>query len=159
MVFQFRAVSPNTTSGAQAALMTTWQSCDCYLLPVNGLPHCLTFSLRLRSSFIIVPYFLIFCFFLSLLSLLFFALLLLPSLLLFFVHRQSLSWTRGLSAGFRIQKSSIVNDHDAAFGVKNGTWTHTDFSIRPSNVRVCQFRHPHKRKLFYTTNKKKSSQI
>ena len=48
--------------------------------------------------------FLIFCFFLSLLSLLFFALLLLPSLLLFFVHRQSLSWTRGLSAGFTIQR-------------------------------------------------------
>ena len=36
--FHFRAVSPNATSGAQAALMTTWQSCDCYLLPVNGCP-------------------------------------------------------------------------------------------------------------------------
>ena len=35
-VFQFRAISPNTTSGAQATHMTTWQSCDCYLLPVNG---------------------------------------------------------------------------------------------------------------------------
>ena len=63
MVFHFRAVSPNTTSGAQAALMTTWQSCDSYLLPVNGLPHCLTFSLRLRSSFIFVPYFLFSAFF------------------------------------------------------------------------------------------------
>ena len=26
MAFHFRTVSPNTTSGAQAALMTTWQS-------------------------------------------------------------------------------------------------------------------------------------
>ena len=36
VAFHFRTVSPNTTSGAQAALMTTRQSCDCYLLPVNG---------------------------------------------------------------------------------------------------------------------------
>ena len=35
-VFHFRAVSPHITGSAQAALMTTWQSCDCYLLPVNG---------------------------------------------------------------------------------------------------------------------------
>lgn len=34
----FRAVSPNTTNSAQAALMMTRQSCDCYLLPVNGCP-------------------------------------------------------------------------------------------------------------------------
>ena len=56
MVFHFRAVSPNTTSGAQAALMTTWQSCDCYLLPVNGPFLCLTFfSYAFAPLF--VPYF------------------------------------------------------------------------------------------------------
>ena len=56
VVFHFRAVSPNTTSGAQAALMTTWQSCDCYLLPVNGPFLCLTFfSYAFAPLF--VPYF------------------------------------------------------------------------------------------------------
>ena len=94
VVFQFRAVSPNTTSGAQAALMTTWQSCDCYLLPVNGPFLCLTFF---SYAFAPLFLFLIFIFpftFLSLLFLLFLLFLpyfLLPFLLLFFVHRQSLS--------------------------------------------------------------------
>ena len=56
VVFHFRAVSPNTTSGAQAALMTTWQSCDCYLPPVNGPFLCLTFfSYAFAPLF--VPYF------------------------------------------------------------------------------------------------------
>ena len=43
VVFHFRAISPNITSGAQAALITTWQSYDCYLPPVNGHSLCLTF--------------------------------------------------------------------------------------------------------------------
>ena len=43
VVFHFRAISPNITCGAQAALMTTRQSCDCYLPPVNGHSLCLTF--------------------------------------------------------------------------------------------------------------------
>ena len=29
---------PNIIGSVQAALMTTWQSCDCYLLSVNGRP-------------------------------------------------------------------------------------------------------------------------
>ena len=72
VVFHFRAVSPNTTSGAQAALMTTWQSCDCYLPPVNGPFLCLTFfsyafaplfcSLFLFSRLLFYPcFFFFFC--------------------------------------------------------------------------------------------------
>ena len=57
MVFHFRAVSPNTTSGAQAALMTTWQSCDCYLPPVNGHSLCLTFFSYAFAPSFFVPYF------------------------------------------------------------------------------------------------------
>ena len=78
MVFQFRAVSPNTTSGAQAALMTTWQSCDCYLPPVNGPFLCLTFfsyafaplfcSLFLFSRLLFYPCFFFFFFFFCLIS-------------------------------------------------------------------------------------------
>ena len=90
-VFHFRAVSPNTTSSAQVALMTTWQSCDCYLPPVNGPFLCLTFfsyafaplfcSLFLFSRLLFYP-----CFFFS--FCLFSYLLFFCS---FFVHRQSLS--------------------------------------------------------------------
>ena len=84
MVYQFRAVSPNTTSSAQVALMTTWLSCDCYLPPVNGPFLCLTFF-----SYAFAPLFLflisIFPFtFLSLLFLLFLPFFLLPFLLLVF---------------------------------------------------------------------------
>ena len=57
VVFHFRAVSPNTTSGAQAALMTTWQSCDCYLPPVNGHSLCLTFFSYAFAPSFFVPYF------------------------------------------------------------------------------------------------------
>ena len=83
-VFHFRAVSPNTTSSAQVALMTTWQSCDCYLPPVNGPFLCLTFF-----SYAFAPLFLflisIFPFtFLSLLFLLFLPFFLSPFLLLVF---------------------------------------------------------------------------
>ena len=83
MVFHFRAVSPNTTSGAQAALMTTWQSCDCYLPPVNGPFLCLTFfSYAFAPLF--VPYFNFPVCFLSLLFLLFLPFCLFPFLLLAF---------------------------------------------------------------------------
>ena len=71
MVFHFRAISPNITSGAQAALITTWQACDCYLPPVNGHSLRLTFF---SYAFAPLFLFLIFIFpfiFLSLLSLLF----------------------------------------------------------------------------------------
>ena len=78
VVFQFRAVSPNTTSGAQVALMTTWQSCDCYLPPVNGPFLCLTFfsyafaplfcSLFLFSRLLFYPCFFFFFFFFCLIS-------------------------------------------------------------------------------------------
>ena len=67
----FRAVSPHITGSAQAAPMTTWQSCNCYSPPVNGPFLCLTFF-----SYAFAPLFLflisIFPFtFLSLLFLLF----------------------------------------------------------------------------------------
>ena len=77
MVFHFRAVSPNTTSGAQAALMTTWQSCDCYLPPVNGPFLYLTFF-----SYAFAPLFCSLFFFSRLLSIIafssLFAFLLIP---------------------------------------------------------------------------------
>ena len=57
MVFHFRAISPNITSGAQAALMTIWQSCDCYLPPVNGHSLCLTFFSYAFAPSFLVPYF------------------------------------------------------------------------------------------------------
>ena len=57
VVFHFRAISPNITSGAQAALMTTWQSCDCYLPPVNGHSLCLTFFSYAFAPSFLVPYF------------------------------------------------------------------------------------------------------
>ncbi|HIZ09427.1 MAG TPA: hypothetical protein H9726_02945 [Candidatus Borkfalkia avicola] len=91
VVFHFRAISPNITSGAQAALITTWQACDCYLPPVNGHSLCLTFF---SYAFAPLFLFLIFIFpfiFLSLLFLLFLPYFLLPFLLLFSVHPQSLS--------------------------------------------------------------------
>lgn len=49
VVFQLRAVSPDTASGAHTALMTACQSRDSRLLPVNGFP------LRAASSFTLLP--------------------------------------------------------------------------------------------------------
>ena len=86
MVFQFRAVSPNTTSSAQAALMTTWQSCDCYLLPVNGPFLCLisfTYGFAPLSFFSLFFYFPVYFSILAFSS--FFAFFLFHSLLLFFL--------------------------------------------------------------------------
>ena len=115
VVFHFRAISPNITSGAQDALITTWQSCDCYLPPVNGHSLCLTFF---SYAFAPLFWFLIFIFpfiFLSLLFLLFLPYFLMPFLLLFFVHRQSLSWTRRLSAGFALQKRASPEGRRLSF--------------------------------------------
>ena len=62
VVFHFRAISPNITCGAQAALITIWQSCDCYLPPVKGHSLCLTFFSYAFAPSFFVPYFSILAF-------------------------------------------------------------------------------------------------
>ena len=99
VVFQLRAVSPDTASGAHTALMTACQSLDSRLLPVNGFP------LRAASSFTLLPISR-FSVYHCLSCLIFFMLSsrLLTSLLLFFRSSLKILAARALSAGFTIQK-------------------------------------------------------
>ena len=143
MVFQFRAVSPNTTSGAQAALMTTWQSCDCYLRPVNGPFLCLTFfsyafaplfcSLFLFSRLLFYPCFFFFFFFFCLISYcLFFCSFL-------FIGKASLE-PADYPRVFLYKKSDLLNHYGKAgliCGAADRTRTGTVFTPRDFHATLC----------------------
>ena len=45
------------------------------------------------------------------------------------------------SANSAIPAYLVQGSHLVPFGARNGTWTRTVWTTRPSNVRVCQFRH------------------
>ena len=114
--------------------MTTWQSCDCYLPPVNGPFLCLTFF-----SYAFAPLFLflisIFPFtFLSLLFLLFLPFFLSPFLLLVFCSSAKPLLNPRTIRGFYHTKKTVSETV-----LKNKNLLPKNFPIRPSSKIAQRF--------------------
>ena len=69
-------------------------------------------------------------------------------------QRKQATDAKRLVAGFKLltyneNKSTKSLTRCFCFGARNGTWTRTVWTTRPSNVRVCQFRHSRKMFCFF----------